>query len=238
MIRAYLAAAIAAAALFGGLAPVRAEMSGSGNEAKDNTPASQSVEDKRVDQISLKTDINALVTKLVVMTPDCVFRGGTDRTKRRNVNRLGFTQDLPLIGGLFEQTPRQDDLTAGNQRGLSFLRDGTIFVDLRPSAGAGAPDPGLLTALADGPTGGESQVFAVAEGAPALQSVSVLNRDFEYLVRPANFAALAPMGRHCGANALADLPPIGSLFDRPLGAVYLTQGGLIVVAKPSIIGGY
>src|ERR1700688_1225164 len=108
MIRAYLAAAIAAAALFGGLAPARAEMSGSGNEAKDNTPDSQSVEDKRVDQISLKTGINALVTKLVVMTPDCVFRGGTDRTKRRNVNRLGFTQDLPLIGGLFEQTPRQD----------------------------------------------------------------------------------------------------------------------------------
>jgi hypothetical protein len=238
MKRAYLAAAIAAAALFGGLAPAGADMSGSGAEPKDNTPASQSVEDKRVDRISLKTDINALVTKLVVMTPDCVFRGGTDRSMRRNVNRLGFTQDLPLIGGLFEQTPRQGDITDANQRGLAYLKDGTIFVDLRPSAGAGAPDPGLLTALSDGPTGGESQIFAVDAGAPALQSVSVLNRDFEYLVRLDNFAALAPPGRHCGTNALADLPPIGSLFNKPLGAVYLTQGRLIVVAKPSIIAGY
>jgi hypothetical protein len=238
MKRACLAAAIAAAALFGGLAPAVADMSGSGGNPRDNNSGAIGVDDKRVEQISLKTDINALVTKLVVMTPDCVFRGGTDGTTRRNVNRLGFTQDLPLIGGLFEQTPRQDDLTAGNQRGLSFLKDGTIFVDLRPSAGTGAPDPGLLTALADGPTSGESQVFAATEGAPALQSVGVLNRDFEYLVRPGNFAALAPMGRHCGANALADLPPIGSLFDKPLGAVYLTDARLIVVAKPSIIGGY
>ncbi|HXQ41380.1 MAG TPA: hypothetical protein VN821_08935 [Candidatus Udaeobacter sp.] len=238
MKRACLAAAIAAAALFGGLAPAGAEMSGSGGNPRDNNSGAIGVDDKRVDQISLKTDINALVTKLVVMTPDCVFRGGTDGTTRRNVNRLGFTQDLPLIGGLFEQTPRQDDLTADNQRGLSFLKDGTIFVDLRPSAGTGAPDPGLLTALADGPTVGGSQAFAVAEGAPALQSVGVLNRNFEYLVRPGNFAALAPMGRHCGANALADLPPIGSLFDKPLGVVYLTEGRLIVVAKPSIIGGY
>ena len=238
MMRTCLAAMIAVAALFGGLAPAGADMSGSGGNSRDTNPNQRSLDDKRVDEISLKTDINALVTKLVVMTADCAFRGGTDGTKRRNVNRLGFTQELPLIGGLFEQTPRQDDLTAGNQHGLSFLKDGTIFVDLRPSAGAGAPDPGLLTALADGPTGGESQAFAVTEGAPALQSVSILNRDFEYLVRPANFAALAPTGRHCGANALADLPPIGSLFDRPLGAVYLTEGRLIVVAKPSIIGGY
>ena len=238
MMRTYLAAVVVVAALIGGLAPAGADMSGSGGNSRDTNPNQRSLDDKRVDQISLKTDINALVTKLVVMTPDCVFRGSTDGTTRRNVNRLGFTQDLPLIGGLFEQTPRQDDLTASNQLGLSFLKDGTIFVDLRPSAGTGAPDPGLLTALADGPAGGESQVFAVARGAPALQSVGVLNRDFEFLVRPGNFTALAPMGRHCGANALADLPPIGSLFDKPLGAVYLTQAGLIVVAKPSIIGGY
>lgn len=231
-----LAAAIAAAVFFGGLAPAAADMSGSSN-MRDNTPSSQ-YEDKRVDQITLKTDINSLVTKLVVMTPDCVFRGGTDRSVRRNVNRLGFTQELPLVGGLFEQTPRQDDLTEANQRGLSYLKDGTIFVDLRPSAGAGAPDAGLLAELTDGPTGGESQTFAVAADAPALQSVSVLNRDFEYIVRLDNFAALAPQGRHCGSNALADLPPIGSLFDKPLGAVYLTEGRLIVVAKPSIIGGY
>ncbi len=238
MKRAYLAAAIAAAAWLGGLAPAAADMSGSGAESKDNTPVSRSMEDKRVDQITLKTDINALVTKLVVMTPDCVFRGGTDQSLRRNVNRLGFTQELPLIGGLFEQTPRQDDLTEANQRGLSYLKDGTIFVDLRPSAGPGAPDPSLLAALTDGPTGGQNQIFGVAAGAPALQSVGVLNRDFEYLVRPANFAPLAPAGRHCGTNALADLPPIGSLFDKPLGAVYLTEGRLIIVAKPSIIGGY
>ena len=238
MKRAFLAAAIAAAWL-GGLGPVAADMNGSnGSPERDGGPAAQSMEDRRVDQIALKTYTNALVTKLVVLTPDCVFRSGTDGTRRRNVNRLGFTQELPLVGQLFEQTPRQDQLTAENQRGLSFLKDGTIFVDLRASAGTGAPDPGLLTALADGPATGGIQVFAVAAGAPALQGVGVLNRDFEYLVRPANFSARAPMGRHCGAGALADLPPIGSLFDRPLGAVYLTEGSLIVVAKPSIIGGY
>jgi hypothetical protein len=238
MKRACLAAMIAAAALLGGLAPAVADMSGSGGNSRDTNPNQRSLDDTRVDQISLKTDINALVTKVIVMTPDCVFRGGTDGSTRRNVNRLGFTQDLPLIGGLFEQTPRQGDLTEVNQRGLAYLKDGAIFVDLRPSAGAGTPDPGLLAVLSDGPTGSEGQTFAVAAGAPALQSVSVLNRDFEYLVRPSNFAALAPPSRHCGINALADLPPIGSLFDKPLGAVYLTQGRLIIVAKPSIIAGY
>ena len=238
MKRACLAAAIAVAALVGSLAPAHAEMSGSGGNPRDNNSGRIGVYDQRVDQISLKTDINAIVTKLVVVTADCAFRGGTDGTARRNVNRLGFTQELPLVGQLFEQTPRQDQLTSDNQRGLSFLKDGTIFVDLRPSAGTGAPDPGLLTALADGPVTGGGQVFAVTVGSPALQGVGVLNRDFEYLIRPGNFVALAPMGRHCGANALADLPPLGSLFDKPLGAVYLTEGSLLVVAKPSIIGGY
>ena len=208
MNRMYLATAIGVAALLSGLAPAWADMSGSGAEPKDNTPASQAMEDKRVDQIYLKTDSNVLVKQVVVMTPDCSFRGATDRSMRRNINKLGFTQDLPLIGGLFEQTPRRGDLNDSNQLGLAYLKDGTLFVDLRPPARAGAPDPGLLSALADGPAGSESQTFAVAAGAPALQSFSIVNRDFEYLVRLGNFSPLAPAGRHCGANASAGpFPP-------------------------------
>ena len=66
---------------------------------------------KRVDQIAMTTD-RAIVTEIVVITPDCAYRSDTRNIHRRDVNRIGFTQDIPLMGGFLEDTPRAGRRTA------------------------------------------------------------------------------------------------------------------------------
>ena len=83
----------------------------------------------RLDDIHLwMADGYATLTQLVLVTPDCAFRGGTSVNFRQNVNKLGFTQDLPLIGGFFAPTPRQGQLTQANQIGLAYWPTEANFV--------------------------------------------------------------------------------------------------------------
>jgi len=210
---------------------------GDNHEPQDNTPADRALEDKRVDQIPLYTGRYWTVSEIVVLTADCAFRAGTGQSLRRNTNKLGITQDLPFIGGLFANTPRQGELNAGNQMGLAYIQDETMYVDLRPAAAPGAADPGLLQALAQGANGIGGQSFVVAPGAPPLQSFSIANRTFEFLVPLGNFSAVAPPGVACAGNSLAGLPAIAPLFPKPLGSAHLSEGRLIVLVRPSIIAG-
>ncbi len=208
------------------------------NGPADRTPADRRLEDKRVDDIRLTmTDSYATVTKLVVLTADCAFRSATDAIRRRNVNRLGFTQDIPLVGGFFADTPRQRDFTDANQIGLAYLDGSRMFVDLRGTGGPPTTDRALLNALAEGPTGGQSANFALNGAAPPFAGLSVVNRDFQFLVPSANFSALAAPGKSCAKDAFAGLPLLASMFDKPVGSAHLVNGQIVVLIKPSIIAG-
>ena len=103
-------------------ATLRADQPSGNTNSSDNTPWNRRLDDARVDEIKLKTDRYDTVTEVVVITPDCAFRSDTRNINRRNVNRIGFTQDIPLIGGLFENTPRAGRLDGSNQIGLAYPR--------------------------------------------------------------------------------------------------------------------
>jgi hypothetical protein len=208
-----------------------------GKNDRTLSPSDRALYDTQVDEIPLWTDGHAIVTKIVVVTVNCAFRGDTSASTRRNVNRLGFTRDIPLIGGLFVDTPRRGDLNPGNQIGFAYLDGQTLYVDARFISGKGSIDRTLLSALSNGPAAGVNVPFSVAPNAPPLQSVSVVNRDFEFVVRPANFSAVAPPGMRCGDNALSALPSLGPLFGRPLGTAHVVSWRLIVLVPPSIIAG-
>lgn len=228
-------AALAAAIVLLGPLPALAGADDN-HEPRDNGPADRALDDKRVDQIQLYSGQYRTVNQIVVLTANCAFRAGTDQSLRRNANKLGFTQDLPFIGGLFANTPRQGQLNAGNQMGLAYFQGGTMYVDLRYATAPGAADPSLLQALAQGPASG-GQSFVVASGAPALQSFSIANRTYEFVVPLANFSAVAPPGRACADNALASLPSIAPLFAGPLGSAHMSEGRLIILVRPSIVAG-
>jgi len=74
----------------------------------ENTPADRALEGARLDTIHLAmANSYATLTQIVTVTPDCAFRGATSVSRRRNVNKVGITQDIPLIGEFFADTPRQ-----------------------------------------------------------------------------------------------------------------------------------
>ena len=226
----FLAAAVLAILPSG----LRADQPSGNTNSSDNTPWNRRLDDARVDEIKLKTDRYDTVTEVVVITPDCAFRSDTRNINRRNVNRIGFTQDIPLIGGLFENTPRAGRLDGSNQIGLAYLDGNVLYIDTRSATGSGKADAGLLGALAKGPTGAASANFAVA-GAGSPENVSVINRDFQYVIQTGGFTAVAPTGYRCGPNAMAALPALAPLFEKPEGTAHLLNGQLIALVRPSII---
>ena len=217
---------------------LRADQPSGNTNSSDNTPWNRRLDDARVDEIKLQTDRYNTVTEVVVITPDCAFRSDTRNINRRNVNRIGFTQDIPLIGGFFENTPRAGRLDGSNQIGLAFLDGNVLYIDTRSANGSGkaaaTSDRAWLTALAKGPTGAASANFAVA-GAGSPENVSVVNRDFQYVIQTGGFTAVAPAGYRCGRDALAALPSLSPLFVRPEGTAHLLNGQLIALVRPSII---
>ncbi|HSY89380.1 MAG TPA: hypothetical protein VLA85_22645 [Verrucomicrobiae bacterium] len=227
---AFLAAALLAVLPSG----LRADQPSGNTNSSDNTPWNRRLDDARVDEIRLQTDRYDTVTEVVVITPDCAFRSDTRNINRRNVNRIGFTQDIPLIGGFFENTPRAGRLDGSNQIGLAFLDGNVLYIDTRSAAGSAKADSTLLTGLAKGPTGAASASFAVA-GAGSPENVSVVNRDFQYVIQTGGFTAVAPAGYRCGPNAMAALPSLAPLFERPEGTAHFLNGQLIALVRPSII---
>ncbi len=205
----------------------------------DHSPADRALEGKRLDTIHLAMqDGYATLDKVVVVSPDCAFRGDTGATMRRNVNKVGITQDMPFIGQFFAATPRQGQLNAGNQIGLAYNDESTLYVELRTASAAPTADRGLLGALATSPTTGQSAPLAPNGAAAPFAGFSVVNRDFQFQVPMANFAALAPVGAACGKDAMTRLPPLAPFFAQPTGTVHLLKGEMIVLVKPSIIAGY
>ena len=210
-----------------------------GTNLNDNTQADRALEDKRLDTIYLAMeDSYATLTQIVVMTPDCAFRGDTSVTRRRNVNKLGITQDLPLIGEFFAATPRQGQLNASNQLGLAYLDGSTLYVDLRPASGSAAVDHSLLSRLSSGGTGAQSISSAPNGAAPPFAGFSVVNRSFQFQVPKTNFAAVAPAATTCSNGAMTRLPPLAPLFAKPVGSAHLLTGQLVVLVKPSIVAEY
>jgi hypothetical protein len=205
----------------------------------ENSPADRSLQGARLDDIHLwMADGYATLTQLVLVTPDCAFRGGTSVNFRQNVNKLGFTQDLPLIGGFFAPTPRQGQLMQANQLGLAYIDGGTLFVDLRQTFAAPGNDRSLLGTLTGSPVSAQPAPFSAGGNTPAFIAFSVVNRDYQFKVPVGNFSAIAPGGAGCGAGAMTRLPPLGSLFAQPVGTAHNLGGQLIVLIKPSIIAGY
>lgn len=205
----------------------------------ENSPADRALQGARLDEIRLSMrDSFATLTQLVVVTPDCAFRGGTSVNYRQNVNKLGFTQDLPLVGQFFAPTPRQGQLTTANQIGLAFIDSGTLFVDLRQSFAAANSDRSLLGTLTGSPASTQSAPFSAGGSAQAFIAFSVVNRDFQFQVPIGNFTAITPGGAACGPGVMTKLPPLGALFDQPVGTAHNLGGQLIVLIKPSIIAGY
>jgi len=99
-------------------------------------------------------------------------------------------------------------------------------------------DRSFLSALASGPTGGQTAAFAPNGTAPPFVGFSIVNRNFQFQVPKANFSTVAPAGTACGKDAMTHLPPLAPLFAQPVGSVHLLTGQLIVLIKPSIIAGY
>ena len=229
----WLGMALAAAVILAAPSAWSDQPSGNTNSS-DNTPWNRRLDDARVDQIRLQTDRYDTVTQLVVITPDCAFRSDTRNIMRRNVNRLGFTQGLPLIGGFFTNTPRSGTLNGANQIGLAFLKGNVLYVDTRPVTSLGKPDPAMLDALARGSTGAATADLRLP-GAESPQSISVVNRDFQFVMQPGRFTAVAPPSYSCGPNALAAMPSLASLFDRPEGTAHDLDGQLVALVPPSII---
>ncbi len=205
----------------------------------ENSPADRALQGARLDEIRLSMrDSFATLTQLVVVTSDCAFRGGTSVNYRQNVNKLGFTQDLPLVGQFFVPTPRQGQLTEANQLGLAFIDNGTLFVDLRRSYGPASSDHSLLQTLTGAPASAKGVAFSAGANAPAFIAFSVVNRDFQYQVPIGNFTAIAVDGTACTPGVMTRLPPLGALFAQPVGTAHNLNGQLIVLIKPSIIAGY
>jgi hypothetical protein len=205
----------------------------------ENSPADRSLQGARLDDIHLwMADSYATLTQVVVVATDCAFRGGTSLNYRQNVNKLGFTQDLPLIGGFFAATPRQGQLTQANQIGLAYIDGGTLYVDLRQAFAAPGNDRSLLGALTGSPVNAQSAPFSSGGNTPAFIAFSVVNRNYQFQVPVGNFTAIAPGGAACGAGAMTHLPPLGPLFATPVGTAHNLGGQLIVLIKPSIIAGY
>jgi hypothetical protein len=202
------------------------------------SPWERKLYDTQVYEIPLWTQRHDTVTRVVVVTASCAFRSDTRVITRRNVNKIGITQDIPVIGQLFGDTPRQGQLTYGNQVGLAYLDHETLYVDLRPRTSLANPDRRLLDALANGPPAGRGAPFAIAPTTPLLASFSVVNRDFEFVIPSANFAAVAPPGKTCGDGVFAHWPALAPLFPQPIGTAHLLTGRLIVLVPPSIIAGY
>jgi hypothetical protein len=205
----------------------------------DNTQSDRALEDRRVDQIALATtDTNALITKIVVVTGDCAFRAETNDSRRRNVNKVGITQDMPFIGEFFAKTPRQGQLNSANQVGLVYLERPALYIDLRQTSGSPTADRALLEALGAAAAGGQGVAFAPNTAAAPYTAFSVINRNFQFTVPRGNFAATAPTGTSCGGNAMTRLPPLAPLFDKAVGSAHLLDGQLVVLIRPSIIAGY
>ena len=204
----------------------------------ENSPADRALQGARLDEIRLSMrDSFATLTQLVVATPDCAFRGSTSVNYRQNVNKLGFTQDLPLVGQFFAPTPRQGQLTGANQLGLAYIDNGTLFVDLRQSFAAANGDRSFLGTLTGSPASAQPVSFSPGGTAPAFIAFSVVNRDFQFQVPIGNITAITP-GMTCAPGAMTRLPPLGALFDQPVGTAHNLNGQLIVLIKPSIIAGY
>ena len=204
----------------------------------ENSPADRALQGARLDDIHLwMADSYATLTQLVVVTPDCAFRGVTSVNFRRNVNKVGITQDIPLIGQFFAATPRQGQLNSANQLGLAYIDGATLYVDLR-QGGSAAADRSLLGTLTASPASAQSAPFSPGGNAPAFMAFSVVNRDYQFQVPVGNFTAIAPGGVACGAGAMTRLPPLGPIFATPVGTAHNLNGQLIVLIKPSIIAGY
>ena len=205
----------------------------------ERSPADRALEGARLDEIRLSMrDSFATITRLVVVTPDCAFRGSTSVNYRQNVNKVGFTQDLPLVGQFFAPTPRQGQLTDANQLGLAYIDNGSLFVDLRQSFAAANGDRSLLQTLTTTPASAQGTRFSAGGTAPTFIAFSVVNRDFQFQVPIGNFTAISPDGAACGAGAMTKLPALGALFQQPVGTAHNLGGQLIVLIKPSIIAGY
>jgi hypothetical protein len=206
---------------------------------RENTPADRAIEGARLDDIHLAMqDSYATLTRIVVVTPDCAFRGGTSVTQRRNVNKVGITQDMPFIGEFFAPTPRQGQLDAGNQLGLAYLDGSTLYVDLRPNGASRSSDRSFLGALYSSPAEPHRVNFAANGTAAPFVGFSVVNRSFQFQVPKTNFTAVSPAGTSCGKGAMARLPALAPLFAQAVGSAHLLKGQLIVLVKPSIIAGY
>jgi hypothetical protein len=231
--------AFMAAVAFAGCFAVTGVWAQNDRNPSQNTPADRALEGARLDNIPLRMSGSyATLTRLVVVTPDCAFRGSTSINYRRNVNKVGVMQDVPLIGGFIAATPRQGQLNPANQLGLAFIDDATLYVDLRQRYGAANGDRSLLQSLAAGPASAQGAAFSPGSNAPAFMAFSVINRDFQFQVPVTNFTAVAPNGLACAPGAMSALPPLGSLFAQPVGTAHDLNGQLIVMIKPSIIAGY
>ena len=204
-----------------------------------NTPADRALEGARLDDIHLAMqDSYATLTRIVVVTPDCAFRGDTSVTRRRNVNKVGITQDMPFIGEFFAATPRQGQLDAGNQLGLAYLDDSTLYVDLRSSGASRSSARSFLGALNSSPAEPRGASFAANGTAAPFVGFSVVNRSFQFQVPKNNFTAVSPAGTSCGKGAMTRLPALAPLFAQAVGSAHLLKGQLIVLVKPSIIASY
>jgi len=209
----------------------------SADDSRTLSPQDRDLYDTRVDQIPLWTERHDTATGVVVLTSSCAFRSNTRRITRRNVNRIGITQDIPVLGRLFGNTPRQGQLNSGNQVGIAYLDRRTLLVDLRYSSSLANPDRGLLDKLAAPPSSAENAPFAMAPTTPPFASFSVVNRNFEFVIPTASFTAFAPGDRHCAPGALDHLPSLAPLFPRPIGTAHLLTQRLILLVPPSIIAG-
>jgi hypothetical protein len=205
----------------------------------ENSPADRSLQGARLDDIHLwMADGYATLTQLVVVTPDCAFRGSASVNFRRNVNKVGITQDIPLIGQFFAATPRQGQLNSANQLGFAYIDSGTLFVDLTQNFGPMAGDRSVLPALTGGPANAQTAPFSAGGNAPAFMAFSVVNRDYQFQVPVGNFTAIVPGGIACGPRAMERLPPLSAVFPQSVGTAHNLGGQLIVLIKPSIIAGY
>jgi hypothetical protein len=225
------ALAVLGGCALGAVAPEAARAGGQSEGGPDPYGAEQ-----RLSWIPLKTAEHGRlrIERILILTDRGAFAAALDNdVYPRNEDRLGFPQDIPIIGRLFQPTIRARDLLPQAMIGRVYGFGDLLVVETRrqqPGGGAatGLPLEERLRALASAVPVSAAPLALPVTGVP-VHAVSTANDRSSYHVSGAAF-------RHVGDTGDAPAPgAVASLNDFALGEAFAKDPDMILVVRPSIV---
>jgi hypothetical protein len=187
--------------------------------------------------IPLKTDAlgRLRVDRILILTDRGAFAADlTSAVYPRNEDRLGFPQDIPIIGKLFQPTIRERDLDPRARIGRVYGIDDVLVVETRRRSGGsaqGTVTSQRLDALAESrPTSAAPLVLPVT-GVP-VRTVSTVNDRWSFHVRGNRFHEVGSIA------SMPLLTAIPSLAPAALGDAFAKDPDMILLVRPSIVNNW